>query len=87
MIFNFPIPERLNRSALCYDEYGRGSVNGELKNHKRVQESFSRDELLDDIDQEQREGYPSETGAHDVKRLLEVVVLECLNTSRGVKGV
>lgn len=87
MIFNLSIPESLDRSALRHDEYGRRPVNGELKSHKRVQESFSPDELLDDFNQEQGEGDTSETGAHDVKRLLEVVVFERLDTSRRFKGL
>ena len=80
------IPESLNWSALYQNDYGGRSVNGELKGHKRIEESPPRDELLDNLDQEQCEGYTSKTGAHHVKRLLDVVVFKCLNTSRWVKG-
>ena len=80
------IPESLNWSALYHNDYGGRSVDGELKGHKRIEKFCPRDEPLDNLDQEQCEGYASKTGAHHVKRLLEVVVLKCLNTSRWVKG-
>lgn len=80
------IPESLNWSALYHNDYGGRSVDGELKRHKRVEESSPRAELLDDLDQEQCEGYTSKTGAHHMKRLLDVVEFECLNTSRRVEG-
>lgn len=86
MTSNFMVPESLDRSALYHDDYGGSSVDGELKGHKRIEESSPRDELPDNLDQEQCEGYTSKTGAHHVKRLLDVVVLDCLNTSSGVKG-
>ncbi len=79
--FDFMIPQSLNRSALHRDNYGSNSVDGELKGHKRIKESSPRDELLNNLDQEQGEGYTSKTGAHHVERLLEVVVLKCLNAS------
>ena len=80
------IPESLNWSALYHDNYGGRSVHSKLKGHKRVEESSPRDKFLDNLDQEQCEGYTSETGAHHVKRLLDVVIFNCLNTSRWVKG-
>ena len=80
------VPETLNRSTLCHNEYGGGTVNRELKGHKRIEESSLRDKLLENLDQEQREGYTSETGAHYVERLLDGVVLECLGNLRWVKG-
>ena len=80
------IPESLDWSALYHNDYRGRSVDGELKRHKRIEESSPHAEFLDDLDQEKCEGYTSETGAHHVKRLLEVVVLKCLNTSRWVKG-
>lgn len=86
MTFNCMVPESLNWSALYQNDYGGSSIDGELEGHKRVEESSPRDELLDNLDQEQCEGYTSKTGAHHVERLLDVVVLNCLNTSRWVKG-
>ena len=76
----------LNRSTLYHDDYGGRSVDGELKSHERIQESSPHNELLDDLDQEKRKGYTSKARAHDVKRLLDVVVLEGLNTPSWVKG-
>lgn len=84
--FNFVIPESFNRSTLYHDNYSGRSVDGELKDHERIQESSPHNELLDNFDQEKREGYTSKAGAHHVKRLLDVVVLECLNTPCWVKG-
>ena len=76
----------LNWSALYYNEYDGGSVNDELKGHKRIEESSPRDVLLDNHDQEQCEGYASKIAAHIAKRLLDVLILKCLDTSRRVKG-
>ena len=84
--FNFTVPELFNWSALYQNDYGGRSVDGELKGCKRIEKSSPRDKLLDNLDQEQCEGYTSKTGAHHVERLLNVVVLDCLNTSRWVKG-
>ncbi len=84
--FDFMIPESLNRSALHRDDYGGNAVDGELKGHKRIKEPSSRDELLNNLDQEQCEGYTSKTGAHHVERLLDVVVLKCLNAPCWVKS-
>lgn len=80
------IPELLNWFALYHNDYGGNSVDGELKGHKQIKESSPRDELLDNLDQEQCEGYTSKTGAHHVKRLLDGVVFERLNASRWVQG-
>ena len=80
------IPESLNWSALYYNDYGGRSVDGELNSRKRIEESSPCGELLNNLDQEQCEGYTSKTGAHHVKRLLDVVVLDRLNTSRWVEG-
>ena len=79
------IPESLNWSALHRDDYGGNAVDGELKGHKRIKESSPRDELLNNLDQEQCEGDTSKTGAHHVERLLDVVELKCLNASGWVK--
>lgn len=80
------VPETLDRSTLCHNEYGGGTVDSELEGHKRIEKSSLRDELLENLDQEQREGYTSETGAHHMERLLDGVVLECLGNLRCVKG-
>lgn len=53
--FNFMVPESLNWSALYHDDYGGRSVDGELKGHKRIEESSPRDVYLDNFDQEQCE--------------------------------
>lgn len=85
MAFDFMIPESLNRSALCQNDCGGSPVDGELKNHERIEEPSPRDFLQENLDQEQCEGYPSKWGAHDMKRLLDVVVLECLYNSHGIQ--
>ena len=84
--FNTTIPEFLNRSALYQDDYAGRSIDAELKGRKKIEKSSPRDKLLDNLDQEQCEGYTSKTGAHHVERLLDEVVLDRLNTSRWVKG-
>ena len=85
--FNPAIPEFLDWSALYQNDYAGRSVDGELKGREKVEKSSPRDKLLDNLDQEQCEGYTSKTGAHHVERLLYVVVLDCLDTSRWVKGL
>ena len=80
------IPESFNWSALYHNDYGGRSVDGKLKSHKRIQESSPHNELLDNLNQEECEGYTSKARAHHMKRLLDVVVLKCLNTPCWVKG-